>query len=217
VDKPAGWLVIPGRGRPEPTVQQEAEKVFGRLWVVHRLDRGTSGVLLFARDAKTHRYLNIAFEKHRVRKTYLALVKGVAPAMLWVDAPIVPGRRGRMRTTRRDDPRGRRAATSLRLIEVLFPERGVSALSLVEAVAETGRTHQIRLHLAEAGHPLAYDADYGEAEPLRGAGGDLLLDRTPLHASRIEFPEPGGNTLTLESPLPLDMARVLAEAHGAVR
>ncbi len=215
VDKPAGRLVIPGRGAPERSLREEVEAMAGRVWVVHRLDRGTSGVLLFARTAEAHRELNMAFERQGVSKRYLAIVRGEPPAERRVTAPVAPARRGRMRPARPGDPRAKAAATYVRTLE-RFPARPpLPPLALVEAIPETGRTHQIRVHLAAAGCPLAVDPDYGEAEPLRDGAGAVLLDRTPLHASRIELRHPAtGERLVLEAPLPLDMERTLAAARG---
>ena len=211
VDKPAGRLVIPGRGGAERSLREELEEAHGKLWVVHRLDRGTSGVLLFARTAEAHRTLNLAFDRGEPRKRYLALVRGALAAELRVDRAIAPARRGRMRPARPGDPQGKRAVTVLRPLEA-FPPRAWcgGALALVEALPETGRTHQIRVHLASAGLPLAVDPDYGEDDPLRGPAGELLLARTPLHAARLEVRHPGsGRPLVVEAPVPLDLASAI--------
>ncbi|HEU4384401.1 MAG TPA: RluA family pseudouridine synthase [Anaeromyxobacteraceae bacterium] len=215
VDKPAGRLVIPGRGAPETSLREEVEALVGHVWVVHRLDRGTSGVLLFARSAEAHRTLNMAFDRQSVSKRYLAIVRGEPPEERRVDLPLAPARRGRMRPARPGDPRAKVAATYFRTLE-RFPSRTpLPALALLEVVPETGRTHQIRVHLAAAGCPLAVDPDYGEAEPIRDAAGAVLIDRTPLHASRVEFQHPvTGRQLVLEAPLPEDMERTLRAARG---
>ncbi len=211
VDKPAGRLVIPGRGTDERSLREELEAAHGRLWVVHRLDRGTSGVLVFARTAEAHRTLNLAFDRGEPKKRYLALVRGAPPAETRIDVALAPSRRGRMRPARPGDPRGKRSATVVRLLEA-FPPRAFAggALALVAALPETGRTHQIRVHLAAAGFPLAVDPDYGEASPLRGPGGDVLLARTPLHAARLELRHPAtGAVLAIDAPLPEDLAGAL--------
>lgn len=215
VDKPAGRLVIPGRGAPERSVREEAEALVGRVWVVHRLDRGTSGVLLFARTAEAHRALNLAFDRQAVSKRYLAIVRGDPPPEQRVVTALAPARRGRMRPARPGDPRGKAAATYFKLLEA-FPARPpLPALALVEAIPETGRTHQIRVHLAVAGSPLAIDPDYGEEEPLRDETGRVLVDRTPLHAVRVELDHPAtGRRLVVEAPLPEDMARTIEAARG---
>jgi len=213
VQKPPGRIVIPGRGAPEPTLLEEAQAEHGRLWVVHRLDRGTSGVLLFARSAEAHRAVNLAFDRQEVKKRYLALVRGPLPDVLRVEAALAPGRKGRMRVAAPGDARAKAAATRLTVVE-RFARAEVTAL--VEAVPETGRTHQIRVHLAHAGAPLAVDPDYGPPPPLRDAAGALLLERTPLHAAMLSLRHPlGGGELLLEAPLPEDLLRVVAWARGA--
>ncbi len=98
VDKPAGRLVIAGRDGAEESLRAELEGRHGPLWVVHRLDRGTSGVLVFARTAAAHRALNLAFEHGQVQKTYLALVAGAPPASFRVELPVAQARKGRMKT-----------------------------------------------------------------------------------------------------------------------
>lgn len=216
VDKPPGRLVIPGRGAPELTIREVAEAQFGRLWVVHRLDRGTSGVLVFGRTAEAHRALNLAFDRRELTKRYLALVRGRPPAEQEIAVAIAPARRGRMRPARPADPRGKPALTHLRLVEAFAEREGLPALALVEALPETGRTHQIRVHLAYAGIPLAVDPDYGRAEPLIGPGGVILLTRTPLHAASLELSHPTtGARMFLEAPFPSDMAGVMAVARGS--
>ncbi|HYG67854.1 MAG TPA: RluA family pseudouridine synthase [Anaeromyxobacteraceae bacterium] len=213
VDKPAGRIVIPGRGREETSLREELEAAHGPLWVVHRLDRGTTGVLLFARTAAAHRAVNLAFDRGEPRKRYLALVRGTPPPEGRVDVPIAPARRGRMRPARADDPRGKQAATAFATVES-FPPRawaGAGALALVEARPETGRTHQIRVHLAHAGFPLAVDPDYGDEDPLRDARGAILLDRTPLHAAELRVRHPAdGAWITLAAPLPADLETTLS-------
>lgn len=185
VAKPPGRIVVPGRGATEQTVRQEAEAQLGPLWVVHRLDRGTSGVLLFARTAAAHRALCGAFEHHEVAKRYLALVRGVLPGDRRIDTPVA----------------GRASTTFLRLLAAFPP-----GVSLVEAFPASGRTHQIRVHLAHAGHPLLVDPDYGDAPPWRAPGGGAVLERTPLHAASLELLHPAsGAPMRIEAPIPPDM------------
>ncbi len=214
VDKPPGRIVVPGRGSPERTVREEAEAVLGPLWVVHRLDRGTSGVLLLARSAEAHRGACQAFERHQVTKRYLALVRGIVAGPGRIEAPIAPGARGRMRAG--GGPGARPSATFVRPVAA-FPAAGAfPGLTRVEAVPESGRTHPVRVHLAHAGHPLAVDPDYGGADALRDGSGSVILDRTPLHAASLELLHPvGGAPLRIEAPLPPDLAAVLAALQAA--
>jgi RluA family pseudouridine synthase len=201
VDKPAGVPVIPGRSLdgPEPLLQQLERSLARRLWVVHRLDRDTSGILLFATTAAAHRTLSMAFEAGRIRKRYLALVRGTVVSALDLDAPLAPARRSRMRVARPGED-GKAART---LVRPLQPLKGAT---LVEAEPLTGRTHQIRVHLLSAGHPLLVDHQYAEPGPLTLPGGAVLA-RTPLHAATLALPELEGICAQeIHAPLPADLA-----------
>ena len=205
VDKPAGRIVVPGRGAPERTVREEAEALLGPLWVVHRLDRGTSGVLLLARSAGSHRVLCGRFERHEVSKRYLALVRGALAGDRRIDVPVAPGRKGRMRAGQ-GLPGAMPSETFVRPLVACGP-----AATLVEAFPASGRTHQVRVHLAHAGHPLLVDPDYGVHGPWTAPGGGTRLDRTPLHAASLELLHPAsGLPLRVEAPLPEDIVRAVA-------
>lgn len=218
VDKPPGVLVVPGRhDGPEACLRQQLEAALGHpVWVVHRLDRDTSGVMLFALDAASHRAASLAFERGEARKTYLAMVTPSLEAPVIIDAALLPARRGRMRLARPGET-GKPARTRLRPIECHL--RG----GLVEAEPLTGRTHQVRLHLQAAGSPLLVDAQYGRPEPLThaslgGRGEDVVLGRTPLHSARLVLEASGGlPSVDVEAPLPEDMrqALLLLRAQGA--
>jgi tRNA pseudouridine32 synthase/23S rRNA pseudouridine746 synthase len=171
-------------------------------------------VLLLARTAAAHRALNLQFDRGEPRKRYLALVVGTPPATLAVDAAVAPARRGRMRPAPPGDPRGKPARTVFRLLEAFPAREGRPALALLEALPETGRTHQIRVHLAAAGHPLAVDPDYGSPGPLLGPAGEPVLSRTPLHAAELTLRHPDGGELRVASPLPPDLAAALALLRG---
>jgi tRNA pseudouridine32 synthase / 23S rRNA pseudouridine746 synthase len=214
IDKPPGRLVIPGRVGGELSLREQLARLHGPLWVVHRLDRGTSGVLLFARTAEAHRDLNMQFERGEPRKTYLALVSGRPPDRFECDAGIAPARKGRMKPVPAGDPRGKPSRTAFRVLERFEPAAGTGPLALVEATPETGRTHQIRIHLLATGFPLAIDPDYGETEPLRGANGEVLLARTPLHAATLALRHPAGQPLILEAPLARDLGAALEALRG---
>jgi 23S rRNA pseudouridine1911/1915/1917 synthase len=174
-----------------------------RPGIVHRLDAGTSGLLVVASDDETHRALSALFKAHGADRRYLALVRGVVVHERFeVDAPL--GRRGaRIRV---DALGGRSAATVFEVRERF--ERA----SLLEATPRTGRTHQIRVHLAAVGHPILGDGRYG-------GGGDearsLGLERPFLHAWRLGFDHPAtGARIDLEEPLPEDLERVLRRVRG---
>jgi tRNA pseudouridine32 synthase/23S rRNA pseudouridine746 synthase len=216
VGKPPGRIVIPGRSGSERSLREELEGEHGRLWVVHRLDRGTSGVLLFARTAEAHRTLNLAFDAGEPEKRYLALVRGTPPEEVRVDLALARGRKGRMRPARIGELGAKAAATRFRRLEAWSaPELG-GPYALLEAVPETGRTHQIRIHLLSIGVPLALDPDYGEEGPLRRRDGTAWLARTPLHAERLVVVHPAdGRRLELRAPLPEDLEAALTLLRGA--
>ena len=215
VDKPPGMAVVPGRSAARTSLRQLLEAQLGRpVWIVHRLDRDTSGVLLVALDAETHRAASQAFESRQARKRYLALVWPPLQAPVRIDVPLVPARRSRMRVASPEED-GKAAVTELRPLETHPP------VQLVEAMPLTGRTHQIRVHLRHAGSPLLVDAQYGRPEPvtaasLGGSSEDVLLARTPLHAARLVLPASDAlPAVDVAAPLPADMAAVLAALTAA--
>lgn len=182
VHKPSGQNVIPGRGSESgPCLKDEAAARFGeKVFVVHRIDRETSGIVLLARDAEAHRFLNGAFEGRRVRKEYLAAVQGApVPAQGSVVVPLRLFGSGRVAA----DPAGKPSQTDF---ETWARWEG-GALLLVRPV--TGRRHQIRAHLAGIGHPVLGDPLYGP--PLWPVGG---APRLMLHAGQLDFPHPDGGT-----------------------
>ncbi|MEW5737479.1 MAG: RNA pseudouridine synthase [Myxococcota bacterium] len=217
VDKPAGLLVIPGRAEEGGPCARDllAAQLGERVWVCHRIDRDTSGVLVFATTAEAHRAANEAFERGAVKKRYVALVEGRVAAALDLDVELTEARKGKMRPVRPGE-KGKPSRTLVR------PRELFAAASLVEAEPLTGRQHQIRVHLKSAGHPLLFDHQYGRKAPLTakdlgGAGDEVVLDRTPLHAEALEAPELG---LSVTAPLPEDLRRcveLLREAVGAPR
>jgi RluA family pseudouridine synthase len=217
VDKPAGVLTARGRmGEAEPSLLDKLCRARReKLLLVHRLDRGTSGVLLLARGPEAQRRLSEAFEKGAMEKRYLALVRG-APASprFIVDVALVPARRGKSRPAREGES-GKSAQTEFEVLE-RFKD-----FTLLEARPRTGRSHQIRVHLKFVGLPLAVDPAYAGVEQLlKGEVGlsppdEVLLARTPLHARSIKLSHPvTGKPLTIESPVPKDLAAALAHLRG---
>ena len=194
VDKPAGLPVVPAPVSDDCLWRSLEAERGERLWVVHRLDRGTSGVVVFARDPDTHRRLSMAFEHGEVRKTYLAFVHGRPPEVP-IDAPLHEARRGRMRPARPNEPRSLDARTDIRVLEMW------KDASLVEARPRTGRHHQIRVHLKMIGTPLLADPVYAPAA--NGCAANLEDGRITLHAHTLEFEE-----AKLTSPLPGDLRRL---------
>jgi RluA family pseudouridine synthase len=219
VDKPAGVLTVPGRGGGGPALSEEVRAIAPDALPVHRLDRDTSGVVLFAVTREAHRALNAAFESRRAEKTYLALVRGDLSEAQRINASLREPRGGRVRVAG-NDQEGRAAQTAVE------PKERFGGYTFCTCRPRTGRTHQIRVHLALIGHPLACDPRYGDDRDLRV--GDLwsgapdpatvVLARTPLHAAALRIPHPRGRGwLWVESPLPDDMARCLDLLRAARR
>jgi len=220
IDKPPGMVVHPAPGAWRGTVVNallhrrlvSSELSEERPGIVHRLDKETSGVLLVARNARAQLAIARAFHDRLVKKTYLAIVLGVPrPQSGTLEWGIGrdPRHRSRM-SIRSRSPRA--ARTRYTLLE------SFGALSLVRLEPETGRTHQIRVHLAATGHPVLADPLYGSrhrrALPARGPGRDF--PRQALHAAALELAHPTrGDTLRLSAPLPEDMGALLAELRAA--
>jgi 23S rRNA pseudouridine1911/1915/1917 synthase len=180
--------------------------------IVHRLDRGTSGVMVVAKHDVAHRALARQFHDREVRKEYIALVWGRIAGGRTIEAPI--GRHPRER--RRMSTRARRARPAVTHVEDARPVAG-GRLTLVRLVIGTGRTHQIRVHLSAEGHPVVGDATYGGVR--RAATRDLAavarLDRPFLHAASLTLRHPRtGGAMTFSSALPSDLAEVLAALGG---
>ena len=164
---------------------------------MHRLDRFTSGILLAAKTDAAHRDLAAQFASRRVEKTYLALVQGVMEGAGRIERPIARDPKNRARMTARRE-KGRTALTDWKAIEVFPGSRENAAWTLLEIRIGTGRTHQIRAHMAALGHPVAGDRLYG-AKP-------SVWNRYFLHARRLAFLSPAtGARVELESPLPPDL------------
>jgi len=206
VDKPAGVTVVPARGEdPGASLRHRVERERGEpLFVVHRLDRGTSGLVLFARNAASHRALSLAFEEGRVEKVYLALTRGIpSPAEGTIDRPLHRARRGRMRPAVPGESGALEASTTYRVLRAMETPDG--PVALVELRPRTGRQHQIRVHLRSIGTPLLADPVYGgEGPPPPGC-------RLTLHAASLGFADPEtGERCALCSPLPDDLAALVA-------
>jgi RluA family pseudouridine synthase len=216
-NKPAGLPVIPERWHPEwPCLRSIASERLGiSLYVVHRLDAGTSGLVVFAKTAAAHRELCRQFAQHQVEKTYLALVKGeMAEEALTIQRAIAahPSRPGVMVVSRS----GKAAVTSLRVLERF---RGST---LLEVQPQTGRQHQIRVHLQALGHPLLVDPVYGQSEAFflsaiksgfhlkEGEKEQPLIRRLTLHASTLRFQHPERKeSMTITAPEAKDFQAVV--------
>ncbi len=204
VDKPAGLTVHPGAGQPDGTLQnallhyRPALAGVARAGIVHRLDKDTSGLMVIAGTAEAQTALVRAIQERSVRREYLALVWGVPVAGATIDAPL--GRHPRDRTRYVVRPGGRDAVTHYRVAEKF--ERH----ALLRVRLETGRTHQIRVHMQHAGYPLIGDPAYGR----RGDPWRQSLGRQALHACTLSLAHPvSGEEMSWESPLPADLQGVL--------
>jgi 23S rRNA pseudouridine1911/1915/1917 synthase len=207
VDKPAGLVVHPAPSHSGPTLVSELGELLGggedpeRPGIVHRLDKGTSGLLVVARTEAAHAALQRAVRERAVERVYLALAGGrLGSRTGTIDAPIGRAQRQRKRMAV-SGAASRQARTHFEVLELLPRE------SYLEAKLETGRTHQIRAHFAAIGHPLSGDTTYGGAARYG-------LERQFLHAHRLAFAHPEtGEPLSFESPLPEDLAAALEQAR----
>lgn len=200
VNKPPGLLALPDGYDPDaPHLRGLLTPHYGPLWIVHRLDRETSGVILLARSAEAHRHLNTQFEQHQVSKLYLALAQGSPAWQAYTCRRPLRANAGHRHRTVPDDRRGKAAVTHFQVRQRL------ESYTLLEARPETGRTHQIRAHLALLGLPLVGDLLYGGA-PLAG------LARVALHAAQISFTHPAsGAEQILAAPLAADFQQGLEQ------
>lgn len=206
LDKPSGLPVHRGHSGERDTVADRLRKAMGGVpHTVHRLDRGTSGVLVVARTPDAARALGEAFAQRHTRKQYLALVRGVAPDEVEVDHAIPTG-------PERDAPRVDARTRLLRLATIRLDDSPLREprYSLVLAEPETGRFHQVRRHLSHLAHPILGDSDHGRPDHTRLLRERVGLDRLALHAAALRIPRPGGGApVTLASPLPADLAAPL--------
>ena len=216
LDKPAGMVVHPAAGHSGGTLVnallhhvKDLSGIGGELrpGIVHRLDRGTSGLMVVAKNDAAHQELSRQFSDREVAKEYVALVWGVVQSGKRIDAPIGrdPGDRQKMST------RARRARNAVTRVTAARHFKGVSLLKVAIA---TGRTHQIRVHLSAIGHPIVGDGTYGGVHRRTAANLRSVqrLERPFLHSARLAFTHPGdGRRVEFDSPLPLDLQAVLDE------
>ncbi|HVS97941.1 MAG TPA: RluA family pseudouridine synthase [Puia sp.] len=217
IDKPAGLLSVPDREGREASLKSILRERYGAIFVVHRLDRDTSGVIVFAKDEATQKYLSGIFEQRDVEKRYQGLVRGVLPQSKGsIDLPIMehPGKPGVMVTNRR----GKQALTDYEVLEDL------NLYSFVQWSIHTGRTHQIRVHMQALGHPIVCDELYGDGRPVFLSSIKRnyklskseeeerpILSRLALHSHTLAFRDAAGTSYRFEAPLPKDMRALLQQ------
>lgn len=226
LNKPAGLLSIPDRFNKElPSLSRFLELRYGKIFILHRLDKDTTGVILFAKNEETHRYLSQKFQNRQIDKFYLGLVTG----RIWekegrIDTPLATstGKNGRMTKTAK---KGMEALTAFEVLQ------SFGLYTLLKLHLFTGRTHQIRVHLQSIGHPIAMDALYGSAEPFYLSSikrkyrvgkyqeeEKPLMSRQALHASELHFTDKKGQKHDIIAPLPKDLKAVLnqLEKHASI-
>lgn len=220
IDKPAGVLVIPDRFDNDiPSLNKILENKYGHhMYVVHRLDRGTSGVICFAKNEESHKHLSTQFREHLVEKYYTGLVGGrVLNETGVIESAIMehPTKKGKMVVS----AKGKASKTEYTITEK-WPLH-----TLVQCRIYTGRTHQIRVHMQSIGHPIVCDELYGDGKPFLLSGikkkynlGKYdqerpLLSRLALHASKLVLTDMNGNTITAKAPLPKDIAACVKQLN----
>jgi 23S rRNA pseudouridine1911/1915/1917 synthase len=217
LNKPAGLLSIPDREGKEISLKKMLQDKYGNIFTVHRLDRGTSGLIIFAKNEQTHKYLSKQFEEHQTEKIYSGLVIGSMPDKKGsIDLPVMesPSKKGVMIVHRK----GKASLTDYEVLE----DFGI--FSLLQFQIHTGRTHQIRVHMQHLGHPIACDELYGDGKPVfisafkskfklakKQEEEKPILNRLALHAHRLKFHEMNGKEIELEAAMPKDLKATLQQ------
>ena len=217
LNKPSGLLSIPDRQGKDVSLKVLLKEKYGNIFTVHRLDKDTSGLIVFAKNETTHKHLSLQFEGRQTKKIYQGLVIGsLMEAQGSIDSPIAehPALNGTMIIHRN----GKEALTDYEVLEdfVIY--------SLVQFRIHTGRTHQIRVHMKDIGHPIVCDELYGDGKPILVSSlkskfklsKDVeeerpILNRLALHAFQLTFADFNGNPVELEAPLPKDMRATLQQ------
>jgi len=217
LNKPAGLLSIPDREGKEVSLKKLLQNKYEKIYTVHRLDKDTSGLILFAKTEEAHKHLSQQFEERQTEKLYLGLVIG-SPSLSngSIDSPIAehPVKKGTMVINRK----GKEALTDYQVLE------DFKIYSWMQFRIHTGRTHQIRVHMKDVGHPIVCDEVYGDGQPVLLSGFKNkfklskneeqerpLLSRLALHAWQLKFTDRAGDTLNLEAAIPKDLRATLQQ------
>jgi 23S rRNA pseudouridine955/2504/2580 synthase/23S rRNA pseudouridine1911/1915/1917 synthase len=217
VNKPAGLLSIPDREGKDLSLKIMLQEAYGEIFTVHRLDRDTSGVIVFAKTADAHQFLSKSFEERTVEKYYQGIVNGMLSAKKGtVEVTMMqhPGKMGVMIV----DRKGKNSITDYEVVEEF------GKYSLLGFRIHTGRTHQIRLHMQYLGHSIVCDETYGDGQPIMVSSirkkyklaksedeERPILARLGLHSQRLKFEDPTGETYDLEAEMPKDMRALLQQ------
>lgn len=217
LNKPSGLLSIPDREGKDISLKKILIEKYGNIFTVHRLDKDTSGLIVFAKNEETHKHLSQQFEERQTEKIYLGLVLGsLAEKKGSIDAPIAehPTKKGLMTVYRK----GKESLTDYEVLE------DFKIFSWMKFKIHTGRTHQIRVHAKHIGHPIVCDELYGDGKPVllsslkhkfKLSKNELeerpILDRLALYALSLQFINTNGETIKLEAPLPKDLKALLQQ------
>ncbi len=217
LNKPSGLLSIPDREGKEVSLKKLLIEAYGNIYTVHRLDKDTSGVIIFAKHEAAHKFLSQQFEEHKTQKIYCGLVIGTPPdAEGTIESPIMehPVKKGLMVINRKGKP----SVTDYKLLE------NFGAYSWMQFQIHTGRTHQIRIHMKELGHPIICDELYGDGKPVLLSSikskfklsksqeeETPLLKRLALHSWKLKITDMNGKVYELEAPIPKDLRATISQ------
>ncbi len=217
LNKPSGLLSIPDRFGKDPSLKTILQEQYEKIFTVHRLDKDTSGIIVFAKDEETHKYLSKQFESREVEKYYNGLVNGILMDTEGnIDAPIMehPGKTTLMMTNKKGKP----SSTDYKVLEEL------GMFSWMEFQIHTGRTHQIRVHMKHIGNPIVCDTLYGDGKPVLLSSFKRkfklnksvdeerpMLNRLALHSYKLKFTDASGTPYEFEAPLQKDLKATLTQ------
>jgi len=222
LNKPAGLLSVPDRIQSAPSLKDLLAEKYGHIFTVHRLDRETSGVIVYAKSPEVHQYLSVIFQERQVGKKYFGIVwcvPSVASGVIELPMMEYPGKNGTMMVNRKGKP----ASKGYEIV------KNFGRYSLIEFNLFTGRTHQIRVHMKETGHPILCDSLYGDGKPFLVSSlkknykhsefeeEKPILNRLALHAAMLSFTDMNGRHFTLEAEMPKDMRALINQLDKSVK